>query len=114
MKIRYFNGKGEEIKTAVCPTYSWRHNTEDNRPQDFVIVKQLEIEKHLTDPYGEPFVMTELSDPVEEDYCRWEWQDGSWYCMISCIIQKQVITLDRRPAGWTLVEDFNKNRPRLR
>ena len=114
MKIRYYNIEGREIKTSQCPTYLWRNNTEDDRPQDFVIVKQLEMEKHITDPYGKPMKLVELSEPVEEDYCRWEWEDGSWYCVICCIMQKGVITLDRRPDGWSFLEKFNGNRPNFR
>lgn len=114
MKIRYFNIRGEEIVSSVCPTYVWRNNAREDVPQDFVIIKQMEIEKHITDPYGQPLTITELSEPLEEDYCRWEWQDGSWYCVLSCIIQKQVMTMDRRPVGWDFVEKFNQNRPSLR
>lgn len=113
MKVRYYNVNGDEIKSNVDPSYAWRNNPKEDKPQDFVIIKQLEIDNVVTDPYGNPQEIHKLSDPVEEVYCGWEWNDGTWYCLIRLIVKKGEILKDRRPTWWKFFEDFNKNRPRF-
>ena len=112
MKIRYFNKRGQEIKTSIEPSYKFRNNKENEKPEDFVAIKQLEINEMVTDPYGVQSELTQLSAPVEEIYHRWVW-DGGWYCVITMIIKKNEIILDRRPSFWKFFEEFNQNRPRL-
>lgn len=112
MKIRYYNKQGELLSTAVDPAYLYRNNNGKERPQDFVIIKQREFEEMITDPYGNQSMITKLSDPVEEVYCRWEWADGSWYCLIAAVIKNGQLIVDRRPSNWKFIEEFN--RPDLR
>ena len=114
MITRYFNRNGDEIKTSVCPSHLWIHNAENERPQDFVIIKQNEAEEMIVDPYGQESLITHLSNPVEEDYCRWVWDNGVWNCVISLVIKEDQVIIDRRPGGWSFYEDFQKNRPRFR
>ena len=113
MKIRFYDEKGNQIKTPIEPGYYFRNNTREQRPPDFVIVKQVEIEKVTTDPFGQPITFIELTEPVEEIYCRWEFDSGTWYCLVSFIVRKNAVIKDCRPTWWKFYEKFNENRPRF-
>lgn len=115
MKIRYYDEQGNEIKTKLDPAYLWRNNPFKEKPKDYVMIKQLEIQKMTTDPNGEPMFYTELSEPVEETYYRWDWQDGMWYVVCCLIMKKGTIVKGgyRCPKGWKFVENFNMHRPNL-
>lgn len=112
MRISYYNSEGQKINSPIEPAYMFRNNAKNDRPEDFVAIKQLEINEMVTDPYGVQSEITRLSDPVEEVYHRWIWDSG-WYCVITMIIKKNEIILDRRPNFWKFFEEFNQNRPRL-
>lgn len=114
MKIRFYDEKGDEIKTPIEPAYYYRNNPQDQKPPDFVIVKQAEIEKVTSDPYGQSLTFTELTEPLEEIYCRWEWDSGTWYCVICMIVRRENVIQDRRPSWWKFFERFNERRPSFR
>lgn len=114
MRIRYYNIKGEEIESAVEPSYAWRNNSEDNKPEDYVSIGQAEIREMITDPYGVQSEIVKYSEPVEEVYHRWVWENGSWYSVICMVIRKGEIIIDRRPDYWKFFERFNERRPSFR
>lgn len=109
MRIRYFTQDGKQIQTAVDPAYLYRNNQEKDQPKDFVIIKQKEFERPITDPYGNQSIFTGYTEPVEEVYCRWVWDNGSWYCVIAAVIQNGELILDNRPDWWKFVEKFNRS-----
>lgn len=110
---RCFTVDGKQIKTRIDPAYAWVNNAKDDKPQDFVMIKQLEIDEVVTDPYGNSQEIHKLSEPVEENYFRWVWENGQWYCMCCMVVRNKAIILDRRPSWWKFFEEFNENRPRL-
>lgn len=110
MKIRQYTRDGKEIKNIADSCHKWKNNSKENRPEDFVVIKQLEIDDIVTDPYGEVQEVQKLSDPVEEVYCGWEWDNG-WNCLVRMVVKKEMVILDRRPNGWKFFEDFNAHRP---
>ena len=114
MKIRYYGQDGKEIKTPCEPSYFYRNNSKENRPPDYVVIKQLEIKEMITDPYGQEQEINKLSDPVEEVYCGWVLENETWYCTVRMVVRRQEVILDRRPVGWKFFEEFNKHRPDFR
>ena len=112
MKISFYDVKGNEIKTPVDPSHMWRNNKKEDKPLDFVTIKQAEIDEVVTDPYGNDQTIRKLSSPVEEVYHGWEWENGTWYCVIRLVVQKKMIVLDRRPSWWKFFEEFQANKPR--
>lgn len=114
MKIRFYNQQGEEIEKEKSDPYcKWHRNSKTNRPQDYVMIKQLEIKEVLLDPYGREQEIVKLSEPVEEVYCGWVWENESWYCLVRMVVKKNQVIIDRRPAGWKFYDKFNQNRPRF-
>ncbi len=113
MKIRYYSQEGQEICKDEASPYKYCKNIKENRPQDFVIIKQLESQEILIDPYGQEQEVAKLSDPVEEVYCGWVWENECWNCLVRMVVRKQEVILDRRPSWWKFFEKFNENRPRF-
>jgi len=114
MITRYFDKNGQELKVPINPAHLWTNNAKDNRPPDYVIIKQNEVEEMLTDPYGQSTMIRHLSEPVEEVYCRWQWDSGTWYHLICMVVRGNQVIIDRRPNGWSFYEEFQKHRPRFR
>lgn len=113
MKIRFYNQWGEEIEKGKSDPYKYRKNHKNHRPQDYVMIKQLESHEILTDPYGQEQEIVKLSEPVEEVYCGWVWENEGWCCLVRMIVKKEQVLLDRRPVDWKFYDIFNQNRPKF-
>ena len=113
MKNRYFTVDGKEIKMSIDPYYAGVNNAKEDKPADFVMIKQAEINEVVTDPYGNEQEIHKLSEPLEELYFRWVWENDQWYCLCCLIVKNKTIVMDRRPSWWKFFEEFNANRPRF-
>ena len=109
MRVKYYNQNGQELKITMEPAYKFRNNPENKKPEDFVMIQQAEFTEVVTDPYGVRSEITRYSNPVKEIYFRWVW-DNAWYAVITMIVEKNAIVLDKRPPHWKFFEKFKERR----